>query len=125
MSLLVKSVAVVLAAAALTGLGAGVACAATPTAGPAGTVDVTVTDTRQRVADTELTPAQAHGGIVDCLEDTNHLTMNLHAEDGPAADLTINFSNTDPVHVVVTEDGQTIWSATESGPAQNVLVPLP
>ncbi|RTL70466.1 MAG: hypothetical protein EKK42_03000 [Pseudonocardiaceae bacterium] len=127
MNTLAKSVAVLLTAAAITGAGAGVASAATPTPTPTAspTIDVTATDTYGRVAVEHLTPAQADGGQLDCIEDTNHLMLDLSATRDQAGYLTVDFTNVFPLHVVVAEGGQTLWSADVSDGVPPHLVPIP
>ncbi|MBN9107222.1 MAG: hypothetical protein J0I34_00435 [Pseudonocardia sp.] len=127
MHTLATSVAALLTAAAITGAGAGVASAATPTPAPTAspTIDVTATDTYGRVAVAHLTPAQADGGQLDCIEDTNHLTLNLSATRDQAGYLTVDFTNVFPLRVVVTEGGQTLWNAEVTDGVPPHLVPLP
>jgi hypothetical protein len=126
MNTLAKSIAVVLTAAAVTGAGAGVASAATPTAAPSATIHLTATDSYNHVAESEFTPTQASGGVLVCLEDANHLNLAQSRASGPAGDLTIQFSATDPVHVVMTQAGRTIWSGDQAPPPlSQVIVPLP
>lgn len=123
MNTLAKSVAVLLTAAAITVAGAGAASAATPTRSP--TIDVTATDSNGRVAVEHLTPAQASGGQLDCIEDTSHLMLDLSATRDQAGYLTVDFTNVFPVHVVVAEGGQTLWSADVSDGVPPHLVPIP
>lgn len=124
MNTLAKSVAVLLTAAAITATGAGVASAATPAPTASPTIDVAVTSSVAGSAVTHLTPAQADGSKVDCLE---HHGLALYTKPGlgQPGDLVVDFSIVDPVHVVVTDAGKTLLSADVTDSTPPFVVPLP
>ncbi|MGD9991050.1 hypothetical protein [Pseudonocardia sp.] len=124
MNTLAKSVAVLLTAAAITGAGAGVASAATPTPPASPTIDVTATDSAGGSAVAHYALPQIDGAEVDCLEH-NGLALYAKAGRGQPGDLTFDFSIADPVHLVVSEAGRTLYDAVVPMGTPPVVVPIP
>lgn len=125
MNTLAKSVAVLLTAVAITGAGAGVACAATPAPTSDGTIDVTVTNGVGGSAVAHYPLPDIDGAEVDCLERDTGLSLYAKAGRGQPGDLTFDFSIGDPVHLVVTDAGRTLLDTEVPGTSTPIVVPIP